>query len=365
MMGLFILAVFLCLGCVCHAGESPEVLLTIEPSEEFPRNSEGDIVSLENGTLCLVYTRFSSGGNDNDKAEIVARKSMDMGKTWSGDKVLVRDEGLENVMSVSLLELDNEELLLFYLRKNAIDDCILYVRRSSDGLKTLSKPIRAIPADGYHVVNNDRVVQLTSGRIVIPAAYHQNVNGRFHAGAICRIFYSDDNGKSWQPDKTPIDEVASQELILQEPGVLELEDGRLWMWMRTNKGYQYQCFSSDQGLTWSEPESSPLASPKSPASIERMPWNGTLLAIWNDHSNWHLYREGKRTPLCMSVSDDEGKSWCKSRVIEGDPDGWYCYTSITFVDDSALLSFCAGDSVVGGLNRLKVLRLPQKWLEME
>jgi hypothetical protein len=36
-------------------------LLVIEPSEEQPRNSEGDIVRLKDGRLCLVYTRFTGG----------------------------------------------------------------------------------------------------------------------------------------------------------------------------------------------------------------------------------------------------------------------------------------------------------------
>jgi len=152
--------------------------------------------------------------------------------------------------------------------------------------------------------------------------------------------------------------------MLQEPGVLELRDGRLWMWMRTNAGVQYECFSKDRGLHWSLPEPGQLASPRSPATIERIPWTGDLLCVWNDHSGWHAYKQGCRTPLCIAISKDDGRTWTKSRVIEGNPDGWYCYTSMTFLKDYVILSYCAGDSKVGRLNRLKVVAISKEWLYM-
>ena len=37
-----------------------------------------------------------------------------------------------------------------------------------------SKAVRCIPAPGYFVLNNDRVVQLSTGRLVLPAAFHRN-----------------------------------------------------------------------------------------------------------------------------------------------------------------------------------------------
>jgi len=87
-----------------------------------------------------------------------------------------------------------------------------------------------------------------------------------------------------------------------------------------------------------------------------------LLAVWNDHSGRHPFPPGRRTPLCAAISRDEGQTWSASRVIEDDPDGWYCYTSLTFTPDSVLLSYCAGDSNVGGLNRLKMTQIHQAWL---
>jgi hypothetical protein len=44
--------------------------------------------------------------------------------------------------------------------------------------------------------------------------------------------------------------------------------------------------------------------------------------------------------------------------LEEDPAGWYCYTAIHYTKDAVLLGYCAGDAKVGGLNRLRIKRVP-------
>lgn len=344
-----------------------KTLLTIEPTESSPRNSEGALLRLGDGALCLAYTRFTGGSRDNSGAEIARRLSRDEGLTWSGDEALVRDEGRENVMSVSLLRLASGEVLFFYLVKNGWDDCKLYVRRSSDELSSLSERVCATPHQGYHVVNNDRVVQLRSGRLVVPASRHpEPVPGQARRG-IATCFLSDDQGYTWRQSGTvleaPLDMDPDDQAGLQEPGVVELADGTLFMWMRTELGSQFESLSRDGGETWSPVRPGKLVSPRSPASIKRLPWDGRLMAVWNDHSGRHPFQAGKRTPLCVALSVDEAETWSPSRVIEHDPDGWYCYTLITFIDDGVILGYCAGDLVVGGLNRLKLVRIDRQWLD--
>lgn len=342
-------------------------LLVIEPTKEHPRNSEGDVIELKDGRLCLVYSRFSGGTRDHAAAEIVMRTSADDGKTWSDDRVLVSGEGRMNVMSVSLLRLPGGETLLFYLRKNALDDMPMMVRRSHDELQTLSDPVRVTVDEGYHVVNNARVVRLSTGRLVVPAALHpcpDGTAGTWSKWAIPRVFLSDDDGRTWRSDSTDAKGEPDRSVVLQEPGVVELKDGRLMMWLRTDRGTQYESFSGDKGEHWTKPAPGRLASPLSPASIERNPWSGDLVCVWNDHSGRHVFPAGKRTPLCLAVSGDDGKTWQPSRVIESDPNGWYCYTSMSFIKNRLILSYCAGDSKVGGLNRLKVVAFSRDWLDM-
>jgi sialidase-1 len=150
---------------------------------------------------------------------------------------------------------------------------------------------------------------------------------------------------------------------LQEPGVVELKDGRLLMFMRTGMGSQYFSYSTDGGDTWSPVTASTLLSPVSPASIERIPKTGDLLAVWNDHSKVSAeIRNRKRTPFTVAISRDEGKTWEKAKNLADDPEGWYCYTAIEFVGDRVLLAYNAGGSGLPRLSRTVITYFDVDWL---
>jgi len=341
-----------------------KTLLTIEPGTGNPRNSEGDIIELKDGRLCLIYTRFTSGGSDHAAADLAMRISKDNGISWSKDKIVIKRTGGLNVMSVSLLRLNNGKIALFFLRKTSREDCRPLMCISKDEAKTWSKPKVCITDKaGYYVLNNDRAVQLENGRLILPVAWHQGPGQPRDTAGIIMCYLSDNNGRTWRRSKDSFKGYApdGKRIIVQEPGVIELKDGRLMMYIRTNAGSQYICYSRDGGETWSKAQPSNFASPLSPASIKRIPWTGDLLCVWNDHSGVHSYPAGRRTPLCIATSNDEGKTWGRSTIIEGNPDGWYCYTAITFVKDSILLAYCAGDKKIGGLNRLKILSISKDW----
>jgi len=336
----------------------------LPPGPGNPRNSEGDFIQLKDGRILFVYTHFTGGGADNAAAYLASRASADGGLTWTKeDAPVVPNEGKENVMSVSLLRLQSGEIALFYLRKNGWDDCRPYLRLSTDEGKTWSEPRLCVAAGGYYVVNNDRVVQLKSGRLVMPVAKHTEPGGKFSGHGVVSCFLSDDNGKTWRQSTSQLTgETPKGRVVLQEPGVVELKDGRLLMFIRTNAGCQYRSFSKDGGDTWSPAEPSNLFSPLSPASIERIPKTGDLLAVWNNHEKIDAARRGKRTPFNAAISRDEGQTWERGKTLEDDPGGWYCYTAIEFVGDRVLLGHCAGQQKTGGLNLTQITLLDLEWL---
>ena len=86
--------------------------------------------------------------------------------------IIITNEGEMNTMSVSLLRLKGGKIALFYLRKNSETYCIPFMRTSSDEAKSWSEPIRCLPTDGYHVVNNDRLLQFQNERLIYPTALH-------------------------------------------------------------------------------------------------------------------------------------------------------------------------------------------------
>jgi hypothetical protein len=323
-----------------------DTLLVLQASKEFPRISEGDLIELKDGRLCVVYTRFTSGGADDSAADLVMQTSADGGKTWSPARILLPNEGQCNVMSVTLRRLKSGVLLLFYLRKDSeADACNLFVRRSTDEFQTLGEPVRVTTLDGYHVVNNDRVLELSTGRLIVPAALHTGFDPatkkvtRFVGQGVPLVYYSDDGGQTWRRDETPIPPTSQRKLVLQEPGAVELKDGRVWMYMRTAHGSQFGCHSKDGGLHWSEPVPSALTSPCSPAVIKRCSWTGALVCVWNDYRGDHPFKPPQRTPLCLATSTDEGQTWSQSIVLEDRPTGCFCYPSLTWVKNRLLLSY--------------------------
>lgn len=339
-------------------------VLKLLPDTNNPRNSEGDFITLKSGRILFVYTHYTGhSSSDHASAFLASRFSDDGGKTWSEeDGIVVQREGTMNVMSVSLLRLQNGRIALFYLRKNAINDCIPFVRFSDDEAKTWSEPISCInDQKGYFVLNNNRVIQLQNGRLLLAVALHQTpeINKWSNTGRLFS-YYSDDNGLTWSSGK----EVPNPDnVVTQEPGLVELKNGNIFMFIRTGSGYQYQSFSSDKGVSWSPAAATNIFSPLSPASIQRIPSTGDLLMVWNNNDGTNPQLKGKRTPLTIAISKDEGLTWEKIKNIENDPDGWYCYTAIHFNRKNLLLSYCAGSQRnKTHLSQTNLTRINLKWI---
>ena len=340
-----------------------EKIRLLPPSKDNPRNSEGDFIQLTDGRILFVYTHFTGGGSDHAEGHLASRYSEDGGKTWSKEsEVVIKREGGFNNMSVSLLRLQSGEIALFYLIKDSLADCRPFLRLSTDEAKTWSDPISCITDDvDYFVLNNDRVIQLKDGRLLFAVSLHSSKKtGKLEMKGVVMSFYSDDKGTTWKRSETEltVHNEDGKRLVAQEPGLVERKDGSILMFIRSDAGAQLYSESKDGGVTWSDPTISTLQSPVSPATIERIPSNGDLVAIWNDHNGIPDELRGKRTPFTIAISKDEGKTWQNHLTLEDDPNGWYCYTALDFVGDDILLGHCAGDRRTGGLNFTQITRLP-------
>ncbi len=371
------LALFCILGAAAAVASaaSPSgnaVTLNLEPTAENSRNSEGSFIELKSGRIAFYYTQFHDGLHDYSDARIVEIQSGDDGRTWSAPRTVVEKGDALNVMSVSVLRLASGRIAMFYVVKNSGLDSGPWMRTSGDEGETWSAARRVIDAPGYFVLNNDRVILTTGNRIIVPVAFNRarkrevdDTPGTTHLNDIRGIamwFYSDDEGEIWKEASSWWAMPNPSKRGLQEPGVVELADGTLFSWVRTDQGTQYGFRSTDGGDTWTPPAATSLVSPVSPASIKRLPGSDALLAIYNDHSGRFPFLKGKRTPLVAALSSDGGKTWPEAKLIEDDPDGWFCYTAIHFTGEAVLLAYCAGDSEVGRLARLRIRRIERGWL---
>ena len=340
----------------------PQTVLKLEPSDMNPRNSEGDFIKLNDGRILFIYSHFTGGDGDHASAFLAGRYSDDEGENWSNkDNTICSNTSGLNLMSVSLLRLMNGDIALFYLRKNSLTDCLPILRISKDEGNTWGEEIECINDHiGYYVLNNDRVIQLNNGRLLVPVSKHAAPDMEWSNTGRIQTYYSEDNGRSWKAGNL----VANpDEMTLQEPGVVALKDGRILMFMRNNSGFQYISFSSDQGKSWSPAEPSTIKSPLSPASIERIPVTGDLLMVWNNNGGENKAIAGKRTPFNIGISNDEGKTWQVIRTLADDPDGWYCYTAIEFAGEHVLLGHSAGNRKENnGLAVTQISRINLDWI---
>ncbi len=328
------------------------------------RSGEGSIEILNDGSLFLVYGRFEGSG-DASPATLVERRSVDGGRTWSEAKVFVPTPAdVQNLMSVSLLRLRDGRLAAMYARKKSGADCRPKIMFSADA-DTWSEPVQMIERPGYYVINNDRLVQLKNGRLLVPFAFHgADIDKKKKPTNGCVI--SDDAGETWrlgaeirikpenvippkfieQKDPEAIRHITEKNIVCQEPGVVELSDGRVFMWCRTNGGYAYHAGSGDGGETWSDeyqaiPE---FAMPCGPQSIKRLPGSKRLVMLYNDRSQVPLGAQqfDWRRPLCVAVSDDDARTWRAIGLLEPDIVPSTCYYSISFHNNNLVFTYYEG-----------------------
>lgn len=326
-------------------------------TESNQRNSEAAMLEYAGGSLMLAWNDFySSTGSDWAPSRISAMISKDRGRGWGPRFILQQNIGRMNVMEPNLLRLESGKVLFLFLRKNSEADCLPMVRASTDGGHSFGPPtpLPIEPAPSYTCFNNDRAIQLRSGRILVPLYF--TIDYRVDPHVRSRVYYSDDDGASWRPGQTILD-VPDDKAGAQEPGVVELQNGDILLWVRTGKGKIYTARSTDRGETFTQPGPTAIDSPLSPQSIKRIPSTGDLLLVWN-------YSTTRRFPLAAAISRDDGRSWINFRNLDQDPAHTYAYTSIHFLKDRALFTYYAGPpSPAKGDNRwhLKLKAVPLNW----
>ena len=188
---------------------------------------------------------------------------------------------------------------------------------------------------------------------------------------ICNFIRSEDGGKSWEI----VGDLGKDENIrVDQPALIEFDDGRLMVFMRSWEGHIYKSYSEDSGRTWSSVEATELLNNNSGIDITRardsrlflvhnptaLSESGTLivdqslkgtpgfeLTVSEFSRDKKGAREknpdivliypkwGPRTPLRLSVSKDNGASWETVRDIENQA-GEYSYPSIMQKSDGSL-----------------------------
>jgi len=325
-------------------------------SAKHCRQSEASILALNDGRLLLAYTDFYGGNwHDEGSARIMGKTSLNEGETWSDSFVIQENIGKNNVMGASLLLLSSGRILLSFMCKDSEPTQIhcgvlhSYLIHSDDNGASWSEPIKMTSGDRYWCSANDRLIQLKSGRILLPS-------GDGETGNLC-CWLSDDSGNSWKKSKESI--LNDEDKRFAEPCLVELSSGELAMFIRTNTKNIHIAYSNDEGDSWELRNSWAPFSCESPCMVRRLPDSKDLLLIWNN--------SGIRNNFTAAISSDDGLNWQNYRLLE-EQETWpmtrsHAYPSLVFHNQYAHISYWETHNY-GKNHRLFHLiyrRLPIEW----
>lgn len=292
----------------------------------FDQCHASSIVRLENGDYMIVW--FAGTKEKADDVGIWMSKGKD--GNWSSPSLLVktRDDAHWNPV---LFNAPDNNLYLYFKVGKEIDDWETWVMHSSDLGVNWSDPQELIEGDrgGRGPVRNHMLV-LFDGTWLASASLEKN---RVWNAFVDR---SEDQGKTWIQSETLI---LDRETIVGEgviqPALWESAALHVHMLLRTSAGKIGRSDSHDGGLTWSPVELTEL--PNNNSGIDVAHIGGDTLALISNpvRENW-----GKRYPIQLALSYDNGKTWPVQKALEeGSGDNEFSYPSMIYHEGELVLCY--------------------------
>lgn len=304
-------------------------------TDEYPRSSEAALIELDGSELFIVWQRYEKniyGSEDNAPNKLVSMRSPDSGKTWHDFNIeVVPKPGDVNVYSPNLIKLDDGSVLFVYMRYIQLEYgkqtlATVVSKRSYDSCRTFTDTSLMWDKKPYAIASST-IRLLSDNRLIIPI--ETNHSGKEEISCA----YSDDDGRTWiiSPGWVTVPMRGAM-----EGHIVELRDKSLMMVMRTQLGAVFKSYSYDRGISWSKPQTTGMRSPESCPEIVRIPHNKKLMLVWNNSEYDPDFRShyGKRTPLSVAVSDDEGDTFKFIGNIETDPGWGYSNPGAYFLKDN-------------------------------
>jgi sialidase-1 len=307
----------------------------------FSRKTDGyhtyripTMVVTAKGTILVFVEGRKTHRRDHGDVDLLMKRSEDGGRTWS-KQVLIHEEGGDALIRVGnpcpIVEKDGKTVHLLFTRNGP--GCFFSTRSTDDGsswepfTKVSDDPkapeyqkdnflrgfgespvgVGAGPVHGIHT---------SKGRLIAPSYAGFKVNGEGRGGSC--VIYSDDKGKTWKAGGV-IPWVP--EFRHGECTIVERSNGSLLMNMRTSEpgkysfGYRLTSVSKDHGMTWSKPVvDKNLPCPACQASMIRLNEKEILFLnpAVNHNGGFSIW---SRKNLTLRVSQDDGRSWPESRVL--------------------------------------------------
>jgi sialidase-1 len=371
----------------------------IEKTEIFEAGKDGyafyripGIVVTKRGTVLAYCEARRTGKSDWDTIDILLRRSVDGGKSWSAAQKMADVPGRKSknpaLIGYKLAKPDD----VTYNNPIAISDrggavhflfCLEYMRcfymRSEDDGATWSKPVEITSAfEKFRAEWNWKVlatgpghgIQLKSGRLIVPVWLSTGAGGgNAHRPSVTATIFSDDAGQTWRSGDIAVPNT-SEWINPNETVVVEVAEGRVMLNVRSEaKANRRLVVTSKDGATgWSKPRvDDALLEPICMASIvrvsEKPQSDKNRIVFANPHNLTRA--DGKesagksrdRKNLSLKLTYDEGETWPVMKVLEA---GSSAYSDLAMARDGTILCFYESGS--GANAHLTLARFNLEWL---
>ena len=332
------------------------------------------IVVTRRGVVLAYCAARKNGSGDWDHIDIAMRRSLDKGASWQPPKILV-GEGKTTIDNPTAI-VDRQTGAVHFLYQMNYARC--YYMRSDDDGETFTAPVDITPTFEQFRKDYDWTVlapgpghgiQLDNGRLLVPVWL--STGGHSHHPSCMSTVYSDDHGRTWRRGEI----VARNTPETPNPNetvAVQLADGRVMLNIR-NESPRFRrlvAFSPDGATGWTKPVYDealfePICFASIVRAIPRPGRQGSCILFSNPDSRSVPVASGwkSRESLSIKASEDEGRTWPVSRVLEPGGSG---YSDLAVLPDGTVL-FLYENGGVGGkagyaTHYLTLARFPVEWV---
>ncbi len=303
----------------------------ISMSKEFIFEEDRPFISCHASTVLktndgIVLAAWFGGTKEgaDDVAIWLSRRTAD---GWDYPLKVADEEGVPHWNPVLFMGM-NEEIILYYKVGHNITRWHTRFITSNDGGLTWSAPKSLVEGDlgGRGPVKN-KPIRLLDDTILAPASIEEHSWEAF-------VDISYDQGQTWlQSELVPVPRHSFTGQGIIQPTLWESDYGKVHMLLRSTEGYIFRSDSEDGGKTWSLAYPTKLPNNNSGIDLAKLSDDKIVLAYNPVGKNW-----GPRTPLILSVSEDNGLTWQELCVLENE-EGEYSYPSIVADGNEILLVY--------------------------
>lgn len=298
-------------------GEDPDNGNLSTSNNPFVQNSEGyfayripSMVVTNNGTILVFAEGRRNSIEDTGDIDIVLKRSIDNGATWSALEI-IKDDGVNRCQNPVPIVIPgtNRIVLLTCWNLGTSGNRRVFVTYSEDEGRTwsdekeITEDVKPSDWNWYAVGPCHGIVKIREphrGRLMVPANHTLKGSGQSYS----HVIYSDDQGATWQLGGTLCPDT-------NESTVAELSNGDLMLNMRRASDvqpYRVVSISKDGGSTWEECRYDySLPSPGCQGSLLTYDFNGDMGKGRLLFSN--PAHKSSRRKNTIRLSKDDGITW--------------------------------------------------------